>query len=71
MRPLKGERFWVTVVPDGAFDSSWQQYRYVPHDARTLLMPLPKDRGDYEIRLHANYPTRTTNVVHRVRIRIE
>ncbi|MCW5802753.1 MAG: protein kinase [Deltaproteobacteria bacterium] len=71
MRAAVGERFWVTIVPETAVDTAWQLYRYVATDARAVRLQMPSRPGGYEIRLHANYPTRMTNVVHRVRVRVE
>jgi hypothetical protein len=35
-----------------------------------MLFEMPAEPGDYELRLHANYPTKATNVVHRVKIHV-
>ena len=71
LRAAPREQFWVTVVPAGAADSTWAAYEYVPAGARHLQLAAPTTAGDYEVRLHANYPTKTTNLVHRVAIRVE
>lgn len=65
------EQFWITIVEAGAADSSWGAYDYVPPGARRMQLTAPSKPGDYEVRLHANYPTKTTNLVHRVAIRVE
>ncbi|HEU4616291.1 MAG TPA: hypothetical protein VFS15_29535, partial [Kofleriaceae bacterium] len=70
MDALPGEKFWVTVVkPDVAADS-YGAYDYVPPGARKMMFEVPKEPGDYELRLHANYPTKSTNLVHRVKIHV-
>nr|MDQ3370427.1 hypothetical protein [Myxococcota bacterium] len=66
-----GERFWITVVPAGASGDTWGSYQYVPTGARAMALDLPEQAGAYELRLHANYPKLTTNVVHRLPIRVE
>ena len=66
-----GEKFWVTIVKPGQADDQYGKYEYVPENARKMLFEMPKQPGDYELRLHANYPTKATNVVHRVKIRVE
>jgi len=66
-----GERFWITLVAGGTPDSTWGTYEYVPDNARRMTLEAPAAAGDYEIRLHANYPKQTTNVVHRAAIRVE
>jgi hypothetical protein len=71
MRALPSEQFWVTVVERGTADSKWGKYAYVPPNARTMSLEVPSAPGDYEIRLHANYPTKTTNLVHRAALRVE
>ena len=70
MHAVHGEQFWATVVERGAADTSWGKYDYVGDGARTLKLPLPSTAGDFEIRLHANYPRLTTNVVFRVPIHL-
>ncbi|HEX7839796.1 MAG TPA: hypothetical protein VF469_20110, partial [Kofleriaceae bacterium] len=71
LRAAPGERFWITVVDAGAADSAWGTYEYVPAGARHIQLTAPAKPGDYEVRLHGNYPTKATNLVHRVAIRIE
>ena len=66
-----GEKFWVTVVARGTADNTWSKYEYVPDGARAMSIAVPTAPGDYEVRLHANYPTKTTNVVHRAAIHVE
>jgi len=70
MQAAPGEKFWVTVVRPDAAPESYGKYEYVPDGARKMLFEMPKDPGDWEIRLHANYPTKATNVVHRVKIHV-
>jgi hypothetical protein len=71
MKAVNGEKFWITVVQKGAGDSSYGTWSYVPDGARTMQFKMPTAVGDYEIRLHANYPRLSTNVVHRAPIRVE
>jgi eukaryotic-like serine/threonine-protein kinase len=70
MDAAPGEKFWVTVVKPGDADDKYGKYEYVPEGARKMLFEMPKDPGDYELRLHANYPTKATNVVHRIKIHV-
>ena len=65
-----GERFWITVVKADEASSAWGSYEYVPDGARRMQLTAPTAAGDYEVRLHGNYPTKTTNVVHRVAIHV-
>ena len=71
LRAKKGERFWVTVVAAGKPDAQYGSWEYVADGAKRASLAVPAAPGDYEIRLHANYPTKSTNVVHRVAIRVE
>jgi hypothetical protein len=64
------ERFWVTIVEVGAADDTWGAYDYVPPGARRMQLAAPAKPGDYEVRLHGNYPTKTTNLIHRVPLRV-
>jgi len=43
----------------------------VPAGATSVRIAAPAAAGDYEVRLHANYPTRSTNVVHRAGLTVE
>ncbi|MEJ7596686.1 MAG: serine/threonine-protein kinase [Kofleriaceae bacterium] len=71
MHAPPGEKFWVTVVAAGVADTAWGRYVYVPDGARHVKLVVPPTAGDYEIRLHANYPKLTTHVVHRAQITVE
>jgi serine/threonine protein kinase len=66
-----GERFWVTTTTPDADASSYGTYEYVPPAAKTMTLRAPKATGDYEVRLHANYPTKSTNLVYRMRIHVD
>ena len=72
--PLKaktGEQYWAAIVAVGQPDSEWGVWAYVPDAARRMVLKAPTTPGDYEVRLHGNYPTKSYNVVHRVRIHVE
>jgi serine/threonine protein kinase len=69
--PEPRERFWITVAAAGTADTSWGLWQYVPAGASSIQLELPKIPGAYEVRLHANYPTLSANVVHRVPLTIE
>jgi hypothetical protein len=66
-----GEQYWAAIVAVGKPDSEWGVWAYVPQHARKLSLKAPAAPGAYEVRLHGNYPTRSYNVVHRVRITVE
>ncbi len=71
LTPAPGEQFWITSIEKGAPDTKYGAWEYVKAGARELSFRVPKTPGDYEIRLHANYPRLSTNVVHRASIRVE
>ena len=65
------ERYWIAITPVGAGDSQYGTWDYVPAGARAMTMTAPATAGDYEVRLHANYPTKSTNVVSRAPLRVD
>jgi hypothetical protein len=67
----KGEQFWITTAKAGDADTEYGKWEYVPAAAKSLMLELPSEPGDYEVRLHANYPTRSTNVVFRARVQLQ
>jgi hypothetical protein len=69
--PAAGERFWITIVATGAPDTEYGAWQYVPDGARAITLDVPDKAGEYEIRLHANYPRLSTNVVHRAAIHVQ
>jgi serine/threonine-protein kinase len=71
LNALPGEQFWVTIVKAGEPDASWGTYAYVRAGAKRTALQAPQDPGAYEVRLHANYPKQTTNVVFRAPLRVE
>jgi len=71
LHAASGEKFWITIVTADATDSTWGKYDYVTGGARGMKLEVPKAPGEYEIRLHGNYPRLTTNVVFRARITVE
>ena len=65
------EKYWVTVVPAGSSASLYQTWEYVAPKARSAKLTAPVNPGAYEVRLHGNYPTYATNVVHAVALTVE
>ena len=70
MHALESEKFWITIVPASAAESAYGAYEYVPDKATNMSLTAPRVAGEYEVRLHANYPKKTTNVVFRARVQI-
>jgi serine/threonine-protein kinase len=71
LRPLPGEQFWITVIEAGSSDSSWGKWEYVPKGARSVSLGVPPKAGAYEVRLHANYPKKSANVVFRAPLQVD
>ncbi|HSN29628.1 MAG TPA: serine/threonine-protein kinase [Kofleriaceae bacterium] len=71
LQAKQGEQYWAAIVAVGQPDSEWGVWAYVPDAARRMVLKAPTSAGDYEVRLHGNYPTKSYNVVHRVRIHVE
>ncbi len=61
----QGEKYWVTVVQAAAADTVYDTWEYVAPHARRATLEAPATPGRYEVRLHANYPKKATNVVFR------
>ena len=71
LRPLPGEQFWITVIEASSSDSGWGKWEYVPSGARSVSLGVPTKAGAYEVRLHANYPKKSTNVVFRASLQVD
>nr|MBA3502685.1 serine/threonine protein kinase [Deltaproteobacteria bacterium] len=70
LHALQHERFWITIIDADAADTSYGVYEYVADKATSVSLSAPTRPGDYEVRLHANYPTKLTNVVFRSRVEV-
>ncbi len=71
MVAAQGEQYWITIIDKAQADSAWGSYAYVPAGGHSVQLTAPSKAGDYEIRLHGNYPTKPYNVVFRRPIRVE
>lgn len=69
MKAAPGEKFWVTVVPASSDRNAYITYKYLAPDATSIELAAPAVGGDYEVRLHGNYPTKTYNLVDTLRFR--
>ncbi len=70
MIAVAGEKFWITIVAKDAAEGSYASWFYLTQGQRTATMTAPTTAGDYEIRLHANYPTKPYNIVHRQALQV-
>lgn len=71
LRARTGEMYWVTLIEADKPDGDWGQFKHLAVGATEETLPAPKKAGKYEIRLHANYPTKPSNVVQRVALIVE
>lgn len=69
--PRTGERFWVTVIEAGKADSEWGKYVYVELGATEARLPAVEAAGSYEVRLHSEHPTKSSNVVTRLPLTVK
>ena len=75
MLPYYAERFPTVEInytfyrmPNEKLVGGWAAQTPSPYK---LTLKAPATAGDYEVRLHGNYPTKSFNVVRRVRIHVE
>jgi hypothetical protein len=70
MTALPGERYWITVVELGAKPDAYTTYEYLAPDAESVTITAPAKPGLYDVRLHGNYPTKTTNLLQTIHIQV-
>ena len=63
LKTLPGEKYWITIVKAGSDSTAYNSYRYLESGARSIELDAPGSAGEYEIRLHGNYPTKTYNLL--------
>ncbi|MEW5738036.1 MAG: transposase [Myxococcota bacterium] len=69
MKAQPGEKFWVTIVFATAGDKEYTSYKYLEPDATSIDLAAPAVPGEYEVRLHGNYPTKTYNLIDRLKFK--
>lgn len=62
--PETGEKFWITLVHPTAPDTQWDDWTYIDTGEESASL-VAKEPGLFELRLHAHYPTRPTDVIWR------
>lgn len=58
-------RCWITIVKKDAPDKEWGKWKYVKDQATSDVLTVPGEPGNYEIRLHDNYPKESFHVLER------
>jgi len=71
LRSPQGQKHWITIIDAKRDDSSYGKWKYVPEGAKEITLSTPNKAGDYEVRLHSNYPEKPYHVVQRTRLKIE
>jgi hypothetical protein len=72
LKAKKGEKFWIAVATPSSADADYINYQYIDDPTvKTIDLPAPESAGDYEVRLHGNYPTKKVNVVDRLKITVK
>lgn len=70
MKALPGEKYWITIVDAAAGPTAYTSYKYLDPDATSIDLAAPAVAGDYEVRLHGNYPTQTYNLLLRTKLTV-
>jgi len=70
LRARTGERFWLAWIEKDKRDDEWGTYVYVESGENGATLPPVPAPGSYEVRLHANYPTKTSNPVLRIPLEV-
>ncbi|MBX3229075.1 MAG: hypothetical protein KIT84_01955 [Labilithrix sp.] len=72
-RPINGravDQYWIVIAPVGAPTEYRSDYRSVPRSAEGMQLQAPSQPGDYEVRLHGDWPKRDHNLVRTVPLRV-
>jgi hypothetical protein len=65
------QRYWITVIRKGAEDSEWGQWRYVDNGVKEIELEAVPEAGQYEVRLHDQYPAKSYHVVYRADLTVK
>jgi len=70
MNAPTGQRYWITIAPQGSADATWGTWEYLKPGAQKVLL-TPKTAGNFEIRLQDLYPQNSSRVLHRVALTVQ
>jgi len=59
----EANRCWIAIVKKDSPESTWGDWKYVEDKATSQVLTAPAEAGDYEIRLHDNYPAKKYHLV--------
>jgi len=72
-RPISGravDQYWIVIAPAGA-PAAYQDNRvHIDRSAEGVQLKAPAVPGDYEVRLHGDWPKRESNLVRTVSLRV-
>lgn len=63
-------KYWVTICPKGSPDSTWGDWHYVAGGATKDSIKAGQP-GEYEVRLHDDYPKQPYHVIARQDVKVE
>lgn len=72
-RPVLGlavDQYWIVIAPVGAPASYDTTRLFVARNAEGMQLKAPPVPGDYEVRLHGDWPKREHSIVRTVPLRV-
>jgi hypothetical protein len=70
VKSKEGSKYWVTLSLKASPDSTWGDWHYVAADATTDTLKAGQP-GEYEVRLHDDYPKQAFHVIARQTVKVE
>lgn len=59
------DRMWIAIVEKSKPETDWGVWKYVEDQATSIKLTCPDVAGDYEIRLHDNYPKESSHLIYK------
>jgi hypothetical protein len=72
-QPIRGravDQYWIVIAPVGAPAAYKDDRLHVDRSAEGMQLQAPRVPGDYEVRLHGDWPKREYSVVRTVPLRV-
>lgn len=72
-QPIRGravDQYWIVIAPVGAPPAYDENRLHVARSAEGMQLQAPERAGDYEVRLHGDWPKREHHVVRTVPLRV-
>jgi hypothetical protein len=73
-RPISGravDQYWIVIAPSGAPAEYEAGRLHVPRSAHGMQLEAPSEPGQYEVRLHGDWPRRPFHLVRTVPLVVE